>query len=135
MQQERTTIGDYLKRRRTELNLSLKEIENATSIRTSYLQAIEEGDSAKLISPIYAHGFTKKYATYLGLDFSQLMKENPQAFYVPASKQEFAYGIGTVEARGSPGGGVKWLPNLLWVAGSVAVIVAAWLLARNLDLF
>lgn len=134
MQQEKATIGDCLKRRRTELNLSLKEIENATSIRAAYLQAIEDGDMSKLISPIYAQGFTKKYAAYLGIDVSQVIKENPQAFYVPASKQEFAYGIGTVEARGSPGGGVKWLPNLLWAVVSVGVIVAAWLLAKYADI-
>ena len=135
MQQEKTTIGEFLKKRRTELNLSLKEVENATSIRTSYLQAIEEGDMAKLISPIYAQGFTKKYAVHLGLDISQILKENPQMLYLPPVKQEFAYGIGTVETRGSPGGGVKWLPNLLWVLVSVAVIVAAYFFARYADLF
>ena len=35
-------IGEQLRQRRKEMNFTLKEIENATSIRTSYLQALEE---------------------------------------------------------------------------------------------
>ncbi|MBJ7449361.1 MAG: helix-turn-helix domain-containing protein [Parachlamydiales bacterium] len=135
MEPTKTRIGEVLKTRRTEMNLSLKEIENATSIRMNYLQAIEEGDMTKMISPVYAQGFTKKYATFLGLDVNQLVKENPQIFYITPPKQDFAYGIGTVEARGTPGGGVKWLPNLLWVVVSVGVIVAGWFFGRYMELF
>ncbi len=61
-------MGETLRTRRKEKNLSLKEVENATSIRMSYLESIEEGHLGKLISPIYAQGFIKKYATYLDLD-------------------------------------------------------------------
>ena len=56
-------LGEIFQTRRKELNLSLKEVENSTSIRLPYLQAIEEGQMDKLISPIYAQGFVKQYAT------------------------------------------------------------------------
>lgn len=133
-QQNKKHVGEFLKTRRTEMNLSLKEVENATSIRMNYLQAIEDGDMGKLISPVYAQGFIKKYAGFLGLDVSQIVKEYPAIFYVPPAKQEFAYGIGTVEMRGSPGSSVKWLPNVVWVGTSVVIIVAAWFLARYIGL-
>ncbi len=129
--EEMKDIGNLLKQRRKEMNLSLKEAENATSIRISYLQSIEDGDGTNLISPIYAQGFIKQYASFLGLDGERLIRENPEAFNRPDA-QEFAYGIGTLEGRGNPGAGVKWFPNAIWVITIVLVLVVAWYFARYL---
>ena len=118
--------------RRKELHLSFKEIENNTSIRTSYLEAIEEGKINDYLSGIYALGFIKQYGNFLGLDVERIMQENPYAFKMPAEKHEFSYGIGTLEVRGSMGGGVKWLPNLVWAGISAVVLVIAWYLAKYL---
>lgn len=123
-----------LKAKRKELNLSLKEVENSTSIRSGYLEAIEEGRINQFISSVYALGFFKQYAVFLGMDPERIIKENPIAFKMPAEKHEFAYGIGTLEVRGSMGGGVKWFPNLIWAGVSVMVIVAAWYLAKYLGI-
>ena len=46
------TLGQMFKDKREEMHLTLKEIENATSIRRSYLQAIEEGSAEKLLSGV-----------------------------------------------------------------------------------
>jgi cytoskeletal protein RodZ len=122
-------FGELFKGRREEMNLSLKEIENATSIRTGYLQAIEDGDMKKLISPIYAQGFVKQYATFLGLDGEEIIKKNPEFFTLLASP-EFSYGIGTLEMRGNPGSGIKWLPNVLWVSVFIFLFVVAYFMAK-----
>lgn len=139
MHQELLQLGSIIKRRREERGLSLKEIENATSIRFSYLQAIEEGHLGKLISPIYAQGFITKYASFLELDADQLLQDHPYVLKVLSEKspeiQEFTLGIGTLEVRGSPGGEVKWLPNLVWVGVSVFAILVGWFFARYLGLF
>lgn len=132
-QNEMKSIGETFKQRRKEMNISLKEAENATSIRTSYLQSIEEGDLTNLISPVYAQGFVRQYAGFLGLDGDKIVKDNPEAF-ARAEAQEFSYGIGTLEVRGNPGAGVKWFPNALWVLASVAVLLLAWYLARFFEL-
>src|SRR5215831_17515595 len=95
------SIGEVFKQRRKEMNLSLKEVESATSIRMSYLQAIEEGEMQKLISPIYAQGFLKQYASFLGLDGERIVQENRELF-TRSGAQDFAYGIGTLEVRGNP---------------------------------
>lgn len=124
-------MGDILSFRRKELNLSLKEAENATSIRISYLQALEEGEMGKLISPIYAQGFYRQYASFLGLDGDQIVREHPHVFNRHSS-QEFVYGIGTLEGRGNPGGGVKWFPNAIWIVAFILVFAAAWYVARSL---
>lgn len=132
-QNELKSLGEILKNRRKEMNLSLKEAENATSIRTSYLNSIEEGDVSKLISPVYAQGFVKQYAIYLGLDGDKIIKDHPHVF-AKAEAQEFSYGIGTLEMRGNPGSGVKWFPNAMWVVLSALLITCAWYLAKYLEL-
>jgi len=125
-------IGQVLQLRRKELNITLKEVENATSIRMVYLQALEDGDSTRLISPVYAQGFLKQYAAYLGIDGDKLVREHPEHFIRPPA-QEFAYGIGTLEARGNPGAGVKWFPNALWVALFALLLFIAWYVARSFE--
>ena len=126
-------IGELFKQKRKEMNLSLKEAENATSIRMSYLQSIEEGEVNKLISPVYAQGFVKQYATFLGIDGENVIREHPEIFCRPEA-QEFAYGIGTLEVRGNPVANVKWVPNALWVLASVLLMLLAWYTAHFLDL-
>jgi cytoskeletal protein RodZ len=134
MSEELKRVGIMLKTKRKELNLSLKEVENSTSIRTGYLEAIEEGKVHHFISGVYAVGFFKQYAAFLGLDPDKIIRENPQAFKMPSEKHEFAYGIGTLEVRGSMGGGVKWFPNLIWAGISALVLVSAWYLAKYLGI-
>jgi cytoskeletal protein RodZ len=133
--EEMKRLGDVLRAKRKEMNLSLKEVENATSIRSSYIDAIEEGRIHQQISGIYAQGFMKQYAAFLGMDVDQLSRENPGAFRLAGEKHDFAYGIGTLEVRGQMGGGVKWLPSLIWAGVSAVVLVAAWFLAKFLGLF
>lgn len=130
--EELKEISETFKKRRKEMNLSLKEVENATSIRSAYLQAIEDGEFHKLISPVYAQGFLRQYAAFLGVDGESIIRENPQLF-ARKEQQEFAYGIGTLEMRGNPGSGVKWVPNFLWVGAFLLLFGVAWYLAKSFE--
>jgi cytoskeletal protein RodZ len=134
MNEDVKRIGDLLQGKRRELNLSLKEVENATSIRSSYLEAIEAGTVHQFISGVYALGFIKQYAQFLGFDVDQLARDYAPAFRLAPEKHEFAYGIGTLEVRGSLGGGVKWFPNLLWAGAAALVLLMAWYLAKSLGI-
>ena len=87
---------------------------------------------SEFISGVYALGFMKQYANFLGIDMETMIQENPHVFRMPAEKHEFSYGIGTLEVRGSMGGGVKWLPNLVWAGAAALVLVIAWYLAKFL---
>ena len=135
MNDELKRIGSLFRAKRKEMNLSIKEVENSTSIRSNYLEAIEEGSIYQYIAHVYAQGFMRQYAACLGLDMDDIMRENPSAFRVQQEKPEFAYGIGTLEVRGSMGGGVKWFPNLLWALASAVVLVVAWYIAKYLGIF
>jgi cytoskeletal protein RodZ len=128
-QNEIKHLGDLLQQRRKETNLSLKEIENATSIRSIYLQALEEGKINQLISPVYAQGFFRQYASFLGIDGEKIIRDHPGLFHRP-EEHDFAYGIGTLEVRGHPGAGVKWFPNAVWILVFILMLVFAWYLAH-----
>ncbi|MBN1915176.1 MAG: helix-turn-helix domain-containing protein [Parachlamydiales bacterium] len=128
-------IGDLFKNKREEMHLSLKEVENATSIRMIYLEAIEEGQVDKYLSSVYAIGFIKQYANFLGLDVKELTKSFPNSFRSQSVAQEFTYGIGTLDVRGNHSNSAKWLPNIIWMGISLLVLVAAWYLARFLGIF
>ena len=128
-------MGAVFRAKREEMNLTLKEVENATSIRTLYLQAIEEGRVHQFLSSVYALGFMRQYASFLGFEPERLGKEYPEAFVVPTEKQDFAYGIGTLEVRSPPHGGVRWFPNLLWGLGVVAIGIAAWYFGKLIGAF
>ena len=128
-------MGESFRKKREEMNLSLKEVENATSIRMMYIQAIEEGRVQQFLSNVYALGFIRQYASFLGYDQEKLGKDFPEALRMQAEEQEFAYGIGTMEARGSPQGGMRFLPNLAWGVGIVAVIGIAWYFGKLIGAF
>ncbi|MBS0584687.1 MAG: helix-turn-helix domain-containing protein [Verrucomicrobia bacterium] len=120
-------MGAIFRTRREERNLSLKEVESSTSIRTTYLQAIEEGSIDKLLSTVYMYGFTRQYALYLNLDMEKIVKEYPELFKLPKETPEFAYGIGTLESRSSMHRGQR-LPKMLWVGvGVVLLLLLFWL--------
>lgn len=132
MNDELKNIGELFKSKRQEMNLSIKEVENSTSIRSGYLQAIEEGSGEKHLSPVYILGFIRQYAIFLNLDIEQIAKDHPTAFKSADEKHEFSYGIGTLEVRGSMGGGVKWFPNLLWAGLAAGLLALAWYVAKYL---
>lgn len=123
-------LGERFRSKREEMNLTLKEVENATSIRMTYLQAIEEGRIGHFLSSVYALGFIRQYGNFLGFEQEKLTKEFPEALRLPSEKQDFAYGIGTLEMRSSPQGGVRWVPNLIWGSAFVLLAICAWYFAK-----
>ncbi len=128
-------MGEQFRHKREEMSLTLKEVENATSIRMLYIQAIEEGKVGQFLSAVYALGFIRQYAGFLGFDLEKLTKEHPDAFRHLPEKQDFAYGIGTLEARGNPSGSVNWMPNLLWGSAIILLGVCGWFFAKAIGIF
>jgi cytoskeletal protein RodZ len=139
MSREFLHLGESFKKKREEKGLSLKEVENATSIRLHYLAAIEGGHLGKLISPIYAQGFIKKYAAFLDLDAENLLKTHPQVMEMLTlktdEKEEFAFGVGTLEVRGTlEKNEINWLPSLLWIGLSALILTSCWFLIRYFEI-
>jgi cytoskeleton protein RodZ len=68
-------IGQILEKTRKEKGLTLEEVEHATKIRKRYLVGLEREDYGALPDAVYAQGFLKTYANYLGLDGEELSRE------------------------------------------------------------
>ena len=68
-------IGRILEQTRRERGISLEEVEQATKIRKRYLTGLEREDYALLPDAVYAQGFLKTYANFLGLDGEALSRQ------------------------------------------------------------
>lgn len=68
-------VGRVLERARKDRGLSLEEAERATKIRKRYLVGLEDDDYTVLPDAVYARGFLKTYANFLGLDGAELSRE------------------------------------------------------------
>ena len=68
-------IGDILRRERERQKLSIKDIEQGTSIRALYIEAIENGDYDKLPGNVYTKGFIKNYGNFLKLNGDDLSRQ------------------------------------------------------------
>lgn len=134
MNEDLVNLGALIKAKREERSLSLKEVENSTSIRKTYLEAIENGRVYEFISGVYGQGFLRQYLEFLNLNHEEMLEEYPKAFQCPKEKQEFSYGIGSLEVRHSDNGGSRLLPNLLWATLAGVVLLGAWLLIKYLGL-
>jgi cytoskeleton protein RodZ len=73
--QGRAPIGALLEQKRQEKGLSLRDVEQATKIRTRYLEGLEREDYSVLPDAVYVQGFLKTYANFLGLDGERLSRE------------------------------------------------------------
>lgn len=81
-------LGEELRTRRIELGVSLEEVQERTKIRVRYLEAIESGDWSVLPGNVYARGFVRRYAEYIGLDGNALLHQYAdQAALVQADQE------------------------------------------------
>jgi len=68
-------LGEQLRRARLSRNLSASEVAAATRMKTQIVEAIEAEDFGRMAAPIYAKGFIKLYAEYVGLDPGPLIED------------------------------------------------------------
>lgn len=67
------SIGPLLSERREAMGVTLAEAEVATRIRQKYLAAIERDEWDLLPGEVVGRGFLRNYATYLGLDPTEMI--------------------------------------------------------------
>ncbi|MBC7342562.1 MAG: helix-turn-helix domain-containing protein [Clostridia bacterium] len=65
-------LGETLRAARERKGVSLKQAEEATKIRSKYLEALEREDFGALPGKVYAIGFAKTYAKFLGLNSEEV---------------------------------------------------------------
>lgn len=71
------TIGAFLAAKRGERGLTLQQASAATHIRLEHLTALEADEPELIPASVYARGYVRTYARYLGLDAESLVARMP----------------------------------------------------------
>lgn len=69
------TIGQYLRQKRLEKQVSLDQVSSETNIRVNFLEAIESDRLDLIPSVSQTRGFIRLYATYLGLNAATIFED------------------------------------------------------------
>jgi len=69
------SVGEILQDARERKGVDLHRAERDTKIRAKHLAALENGDYTELPGTVYARGFLRNYATYLGLDAEEVLAD------------------------------------------------------------
>lgn len=67
------TVGEILRRERTRRGLTIHNAQEVLHIRSAYLEALEEDRYDLIPGDVYAKGFIRNYANYLGLNGQELV--------------------------------------------------------------
>lgn len=114
---ESVSFGQWLRRQREMRGVDLREIADITKISLRYLQALERDQFDVLPAPIFARGFLREYAKYVGLDPDEVVNSylSAQQELSPAEDE-----IQVVPVRPSSAG--RWTFGVLMGVGLVAVL-------------
>jgi cytoskeleton protein RodZ len=79
-----SSFGSWLRRQREARQISLREVADRTKISMRYLQAMEDDRFEVLPAPVFAKGFLREYARYVGLSPDEVVNhylsvQQPQA--------------------------------------------------------
>jgi len=108
------TIGDLLRATREQYGTTVEQVGATLRIRPAFLQAIEDNHYGRLPGLVYAVGFVRTYADYLGLDGEVIAQRFKNEAAGLETKSDLSFPM-PLPDRSMPGGGL-----LL-----VALIVAA----------
>lgn len=87
-------IGRMLHDTRESMGLSTVDVASQLKIRNKYLQSLEKGELGDIPGEVYARGYLKLYADFLGYDGQQILQQVNAApiqvatQYLPPEKEE-----------------------------------------------
>jgi cytoskeletal protein RodZ len=68
------TVGEILRAEREKKGISIRDVEQGTSIRGIYLQAIDDGKYSAVPGEVYLKGFIRNYANFIGLSGQEMVE-------------------------------------------------------------
>jgi cytoskeleton protein RodZ len=122
-------LGERFRAAREARGLSLSSVADQIRIRSVYLAAIEEGNWTTIGAPVYIRGFIRTYARYLGIDPEEAVaafnRTQPAAPPPPQTRGDEPEAREPSARRGS---------LLVWIAGTVAVLLIAFVVYNELTM-
>lgn len=119
------TLGEKLRKFRTDHRMSLVEVSRATKIQVKYLEALENGEYGQLPADVYVRGFLRGYARHLGCDEEAILRLYERERNIQES-------LGKGAAVAATPAGIEWpafiiTTRTLWIACIVLIIGGAFL--------
>lgn len=111
-------FGGWLRREREAREVSLAEIADVTKISKAYLQALEDERFDVLPATVFAKGFLREYAKYVGLDPDEVVNS-----YLTALQESEPDGLED-EVSSSHHGSFEWTSGVLLAIGLVLLLAA-----------
>lgn len=127
---ETASFGGWLRRQREMREITLRDIADRTKISMRYLEAMEEDRFDLLPAPIFAKGFLREYARYVGLSPDEVVNH-----YLAVQQQKPAEDDGvkkdqTLASRPYRGKPVRsWTYGLFLALAVLGLIAVIWALA------
>jgi cytoskeleton protein RodZ len=123
-------LGERFRAAREARGLALSDVAEQIRIRSVYLAAIEEENWNAIGAPVYIRGFLRTYARFLGIDPEEAVAAFNRTQPVPAAPPRGAIrGGAPLEGPSSRQGSL-----LLWIAGSVAVVLIAFVVYNEVTM-
>lgn len=124
------SVGAALREARTRLGLDVTDVASYLKFAPRQIEALEDGDFARLPEMAFVRGFVRSYAKLLQLDPASLLAALPGAAVQPAPLIE-----NTLEEIPFPNIYSTHKSNIIWLAAALAVAIAlalfAWLHAST----
>ena len=95
------TLGQILKEAREKKSATASQAAAATRMKIQTIEALERDDFSRIAAPMYARGFIKLYAEYLGLDPAPLIREYSD-LHAPKARPPLAPENGSSPGEGAP---------------------------------
>lgn len=118
-------LGERFRAAREARGLTLSDVAEQIRIRSVYLAAIEDENWAAIGAPVYARGFLRTYARFLGLDAEEAVADFNGSSPAPAPPPSQA--SPTTSYRADSEAPARQLSPMIWVASLVAVVLIAFL--------
>lgn len=120
-----TPLGETLQRARQAKGITIEDAERVTRIPRKYIEALELENYGILPAPVYARGFLRSYAGYLGLDPKELLPffpvghvEEPKLEPLPEVRQPRTWNMNGVIA-------------MVVVAALIAIVIGLYSVGRG----
>lgn len=114
---EAVSFGSWLRRQRELREISLREIADVTKISIRYLEALEQDRFDVLPAPVFAKGFLREYARYVGLDADEVVN-----LYLTAQEALEPEEEPTKKKRTRRGGSLERTSGLLLTLAVIALL-------------
>ena len=121
---EPVSFGSWLRRQRELRQVTLREIADTTKISIRYLEALEEERFDVLPAQVFAKGFLREYARYVGLDPDEVVNTYLTAQSLAQPQEETA--TWPVQEKRPT---LEWTSGLLLALAAVVVLALVALLA------